>query len=177
MAKSETVKSAIVKETSLYKTLAQMESARVKAVKKGTTLGIDYQRILCSAIVHLAQSHDIRPIRNILETMPEGLRRNAAEAFLDKYATVKFDDDGVIHADKTRKPQLGLALENAWWKAAPQTPYKPFVFVNEVKALIAKAENKFTKGVDKAKGDNLSYADIEALRAVIAPKAPAKKRA
>lgn len=165
------------KQAQLYTTTAQINDAIAKAVKSANTVQLAYQKIACSAIVHLHEHKDIRVIRNLLDTMPEGLRKVAMATFFDRYAQVRFDDEGQAHYDATKKTQLGLALEKAWWKTVKESVYTPFVFQAEVQKLIDRAEARFTKGVDTSKGDKLNIKQIAALKALIAPKRKVAKAA
>lgn len=165
----------LVSQAKLLKTTAEITKAIEAAVAKGNSLQLEYQRIACSAIVHLHENKDIRVIRNLLDTMPEGLRKVAMATFFDRYSQVRFDDEGQAHYDADKQTQLGLALEKAWWKTVKESVYTPFVFEAEVQKLIEKAEKRFEKGVDTSKGDKLSIAQIDALRSLIAK--PAKKKA
>lgn len=164
MAKKET--QALISKAQLYKTAKSIEAAIAKAVIAGNAVQLEYQRIACSAIVHVGQHGDIRIIRNLLETMPEGLRRNSMAAFFDKYAPVSFDAEGVAHHDKTKPVRLGEALEAGWWKAIKSETYTPFVFRDEVQKLYDKAQKRFAKA-DPAKGDAITKAQLEALADIL----------
>jgi hypothetical protein len=178
MAKSQkTEKVQLVTEKALYKSTAEINTAVEKAVKQGVSLQTAYQKIACSAIVHLGTHKDIRVIRNILDTLPEGLRKVAMATFFDRFAPVRFDDEGQVHYDDTKKVQLGLALETAWWKTAKEATYTPFVFEAEIQKLIDRASKKLEKGVDTSKGDSLSTEQINGLRALIAKPVKTRKSA
>lgn len=164
----------LVAHAKLYKTSTAINEAIGKVVKKAQSVQLEYQRIACSAIVHLHEHKDIRVIRRLLDTMPEGMRKVAMATFFDRYSQVRFDAEGQAHYDANKKTQLGLALEQAWWKTVKESVYTPFVFEAEVQKLIDRAEKRFEKGIDKSKGDALNLAQIDALKALIAKKAQKK---
>ena len=164
MAKKET--QVFFTKAQLYKTTKSIEAAIAKAVVAGNAVQVEYQKIACSAIVHVGQHGDIRIIRNLLETMPEGMRQNSMAAFFDKYAPVAFDAEGVAHYDKTKSVRLGEALEAAWWKTLKPETYTPFVFADEVQKLYDKAQKRFAKA-DPSKGDAITVAQLDLLQQII----------
>lgn len=159
----------LVSKAKLLTSTARIEAAIKAAVTNAKSVQMEYQLIACSAILHLGTHKDIRVIRNILDTMPESLRKVAMATFFDRYAPVAFDEEGQVHYDDDKKVQLGFALEQAWWKTVKETVYTPFVFITEVEKLITKAEKRFDSGVDVEKGDELNAAQIQSLRALIKP--------
>ena len=157
----------IVTKGSLFKTTADIAKAIVAANTKGNALQVDYHKIACSIIVHLATNKDIRVARSMLDTMPESLRKDSMSKFLDLYAPVSFDEEGQVHYDADKPAKLGEALAAPWWKAKLPTVYKPFDFEAEVQRLLERAEQRLTKGVSTEKGDKLSAANVAALRSLI----------
>ena len=149
-----------------------------KAIHKAKASAVDLQReyqvIACSAIVHLGTFWDISVIRNLFDSMPDSLNVNSMKEFMNKYAPVKYDEDGQVFVDKNRSVSLGEAMENAWYKAKPQAPYKPFDFTAELDKLLKRAGKKLE--TPKA-GDVVTQAQIEAVRETfykIKPKAEDK---
>lgn len=165
---------AMFKPEQLFKTTAEIEKAVKVAVKSGETLGKAYQRIACSAIVHLSQHKDIRIVRNILETMPPVLRKQAMAAFFDRYASVRVDAEGVFHYDAKKKAKLGEALEKPWQSTIRDQEYRPFVFEQAVMELIKKAETRLDKGLHPEKGDKVTIAQVDALKSLVGVTTPLK---
>lgn len=157
----------IVSEAKLYGTLQAINTAIATATKAGEKVQVEYQRIAVSVIKHLHEHKDIRVVRNLLDTLPESLRKKAMSEFLDTFGKVRFDDQGVAHYDDTKQTQIGLALEKAWWKMSKESVYIPFDFEGEVLKLINKANKRLEKGVDKEKGDKLTKAQVAKLEALI----------
>ena len=123
MAK-ETTK-AVITEKDLFKDEKAASAAEEKAVTAGQSLQKTYQRIVCTYLVHLAKHKDIRVIRRMLDNMPQSLRKDSMQKFILQYGTVKAVEDengkATYHYDGTKKLQLGLALEKAWWLAKAPT--------------------------------------------------------
>jgi len=162
VAKADNSNTPIVTKESLYKTTKAIEAAIVAAIAAGNTVQQEYQRIACSAMVHLYQHGDIRIVRHLLATLPEGMRKVSMATFFDKFAPVTFDDDGEVHYNKERKLDLAGALSLAWWKAAKEAVYTPFVLEAELKKLIEKASKKLAKGVKE--GDHVTNTMLVTLQ-------------
>lgn len=155
----------------LYKNTKQINTAIANAVKAGNAVQVEYQRIACSAIKHLEEHKDIRVIRHLLETLPEGMRRKSMSAFFDKFASVSFSQNEEtgkteVTYNKDKKSNLVAALTFAWWKAAVESQYVPFDLAVELAKLINRAESKLKKGVSSEKGDKVSAEQIAQLSAL-----------
>lgn len=137
-----------------------------------------YQSLALAVMVHVANHKDIRVLRKFIEDMPEGLRIKAMAVYFSKYAPVKMDDEGVFHYDPMGKLQLGLAMENAWWKSTPPERIQPFNFDVELQRLVDKAKKRMEKNIE---GDVIDLATFEAVKKLAAtfvkPEAEAKAAA
>ncbi len=137
----------IVKESSLYDVTdaggAVINAAIVSGMKKLNTVQIEFQRIACSVLLHVAKHGDIRIVRNLFEKM-EGSMANTTsmKKWFDLYAPVTFDDTGEVHYSKDKLVKLADAMTRAWWKAKPPTPYAGFILSVEIKKLYEKAVAK-----------------------------------
>jgi hypothetical protein len=151
----------VMTEKQLY-TKDQLNAAITKASTAGMKVQQEYQKIACSAILHLGQHKDIRVIRHILDTLPVGLRKQSLSAFFDAFAPVAFDEAGEVTYDKTKAVKLGEALKTSWWLAAKEPVYKPFVFMDELNKLLARAEKRVATATPD-KGDSLSQKEVTAL--------------
>lgn len=165
MAKETKTKELIVTEASFSVLVKGGEVAIFKEQEKQNKT-IDkglkgYQSIAIAVMVHLAQNGDIRVVRKFFENMPEGLRIKAMKVYFEKYAPVTFDDEGEVHYNKDGKLQLALAMENAWWKAAPPERMVPFNFDAELARLVDKAVKRMEKNVE---GDVIDKQTVEAVR-------------
>lgn len=151
-------------EKQLYKTTKAIDAAIVAAGNDTKKVMLEYQVIGCSVALHLAEHHDIRVVRNLLASFHEGMRKAAMSAFLDKFATLTFDEEGECHYAKDKKLNLADALKTSWWKVGrPEAAYRPFNMVAELKALLGRAKAK----VDKAnpdKGDLVNFEMVGKLQ-------------
>lgn len=169
MSKENELDIIVPKSDILSKTKA-IETAIVAASKAGNSVQRDYQVIALSLIQHVGKHGDIRLVRTMLDTFPESLRKDAMEKYLLEFGAMRKDDANVFHYDGEKATRLGDALSTAWWKTIKQQGYTPFVFEVELQKLIDRCSNRLTKGVSKEKGDNLSYAQVDALKAILKPK-------
>jgi len=155
----------LVTKAQLYSTTEQIEKAVAEATRNGVSLQVAYQKIAASAVLHLGQHKDIRIIRNILDTMPESLRRSAMTAYFDMFASAKLIDNQ-FHYDDSKPTKLGEALETAWWKTVKEAEYRPFVLVDELEGLYNRALKRLEKA-DPAKGDAVTANQLQALHNMI----------
>lgn len=144
----------------------EIESAIDKAVKAGNTVQQSFQIIACSALKHTAEHGDIRVIRKLLDSLPEAMRKVAMSTFIDKFGTVRFDEEGQAYYDKGKKLDLAGAVRTAWWKTAKEATYAPFVTVNELEKVYERAVKRFEKQ-DATKGDDIKATDLRAIRDLI----------
>lgn len=173
MSKAKTVKgdttkeaaNTVVSKDSLYTSTKAINDAVTKAVSATMETQLEWQRILCSAIQHLATHKDIRVIRNIRTNAPEGLRKASMDAFIDKFAPVTFDDKSEVHYNAERKLDLHGAMNLPWWKAAKETPYVPVNDKQELGKFISRMEKRFAKANPEL-GDHISIAFINDLKAI-----------
>jgi len=161
-----------IKVTNLYKTTKQITTATNSAAKTGAALQQEYQLIACSVISHLAEHKDIRVLRHMLDTLPEGMRKKSMSAFMDKYAPVTFGEnpdtgEAEVKYNADKPANLVMALTFPWWKAAVEATYVPFNFEVELAKLIKRAENKLSKGTNPDKGDNVSPEQIALVSTVL----------
>lgn len=176
VGKVQAIKPApIVNEGDLYDTSTKNVKAlleRLEAVAaQGKTVQVEYQKVALSIIKHLALHGDIMLVRRMLEGFPESLRKDSMMAWLDRFSNVKFlvDDKGKVTGivyDKTKKLQLGLAMETVWWKAAKATEYKIFALEIELEALYTRTVSKLPK-LNEDKGDHVDAAVLNALGALV----------
>ena len=138
----ETAQVQLVSEKALYASTKAIEAAIAEASAKGNALQLEYHKIACSVIVHLGRNFDIRVFNRLIDTMPEGLRKDSMQAFFDKYSVVTFDDEGQASIDKAKGTRLGDALANAWWKAKKATPYIPYNFMETLKKVLDVAQKR-----------------------------------
>jgi len=157
----------VVSRDSLYTTLKAIDTALEAVIVAGNTVQQEYQRIACSSILHLATHKDIRVIRKLLETLPEGMRKKSMATFIDKFAPVTFDEEGQVFYNKDKKLRLGEALAMPWWKAAKEAVYIPFVFTAEVEKLLMRAAKRLDKA-DADKGDQITAEQLNALAELMA---------
>lgn len=160
-----------IKASELYTTSKAINAATNTASKVGHNLQLEYQRIACSVIKHLDAHKDIRVVRHMMDTLPEGMRKKSMSAFLDKFASVSFVDNEEtgkqeINYNKDKASNLVGALVFPWWKAATESKYIPFNLEVELQKLIHRAEGKLKKGVSEDKGDNVTPEQIAQLTAV-----------
>lgn len=163
---TKTTKKAKVAIISTQELLADTKAIMASidsAVSDTVALQRIYQVIGCSVIQHLAINKDIMLVRRLFDKMSVSLNVNSMKEFINKYAPVSFDDEGEVHYDKTRDVKLGEAMENAWWKAKAQAPYKPFDFNAELDKLLKRATSKLEKPKE---GDEVTQEQIQAVRAV-----------
>ena len=179
----ETAQVQLVSEKTLYASTKAIEAAIAEASTKGNELQLEYHKIACSVIVHLGRNFDIRVFNRLIDTMPEGLRKDSMQAFFDKYSVIVFDDNGEASIDKTKGTRLGDALANAWWKAKKATPYIPYNFLDTLKKALdvaqkraKKAEQAKVNGKPEAELDNVTWEQVNAFSLFIQtlekPKAP-----
>lgn len=147
--------------------LADIKRLCLDAAAKGNEAQNMYQIAACAAIQHLGKHKDIRVLRNLVEGMPDGLRKDSMSKFFDLYAPVSFTDEGEMLYDAAKPVKLGEALEKSWWTAKVPQPYKPFNFVDELEKLITKSQRKLDK-IDPEKGDDLTPRDINEAKALLA---------
>lgn len=156
----------------LYTTTKQITQATDVAAKVGANLQLEYQKIACSAIKHIGEHKDVRIIRHVLDTLPEGMRKKSMSAFFDRFAPVKFGENETTGeaevtyaADKQAK--LVEALIFPWWKASVESTYVPFDLERELAKLIQRAETKLKRGVSAEKGDNVTPEQVTALSTIM----------
>lgn len=152
----------VVSRDSLYTTLKAIDTALEAVIVAGNTVQQEYQRIACSSILHLATHKDIRVIRKLLETLPEGMRKKSMATFIDKFAPVSFDEEGEVHYNKDKKLRLGEALAMPWWKAAKESVYIPFDFIAQSEQLLMRAAKRLDKA-DAEKGDKITAEQLNAF--------------
>ncbi len=148
-----------------------IEAAIAEAKIAGDKAQNLYQTAACSALQHLYVHKDIRVIRNLLNTMSEGMRKKAMATFIDKFGQVTFDDKGEVHYNGERKLDLNGALNMAWWKAAAESVYVPYILEAKIKKILDDAKNKLAKGLKE--GDHVTTSLIAALEKTLADFAPA----
>lgn len=152
---------------------AAIETAIDKAKKAGESVMISLQIIACSTIKHTAEHGDIRVIRKLLADLPEGMRKVAMATFIDKFGTVRFDEEGEVHYDKSRKLNLAEAVRTAWWKTAKEAVYVPFNLVQEAQKFYERAVKRFEKQ-DATKGDDIPVEGLQLLHdAIVSMQVPA----
>lgn len=157
----------LVSKESLYVTQQAIDEAIDRAIVSGNDLQTEYQRVACSVILHVAKHHDIRVARKLVETLPEGLRKRSMSAFLDRFAPISFDEEGVMTYDKNKKADIGGSLSFAWWKAASEGKYIPFILSNELQKLLDKAMKRLDKA-NPDKGDVVTGEQVAALSKLVA---------
>lgn len=157
----------LVNKDSLYTTQVAIDEAIELAVVSGNNLQVEYQRIACSVILHVAKHHDIRVARKLVETLPEGMRKRSMSAFIDKFAPVSFDEEGEMHYDKNKKADIAGSLSFAWWKAASEGKYVPFILANELQKLLDRAMKRLDRA-DPERGDVVTGEQVAALSRLVA---------
>lgn len=118
----------IVQPDELFKKGKEMNNCDKDIKRNIYSLQILYQRIACSALLHLAQHGNIGIITKVVKEMPWPLCKDSMQKFLETYGPVSFrvdettgglkkDKNGYLvpYFDKKKNLQLGLALENPWW--------------------------------------------------------------
>ena len=168
----------VVDDAQLYRTSTAINEAIKNVVKAGHSVQHEYQRILCSAMLHVATHKNIHIIRNVLDTVPAGTRKASMCAFVDMFAPVSFDDKGVAHYNKAKKLRLADAYKLPWWKAKKEETYTPFVLHTMLGKFLQRCE-KHLLVAKPEEGDLISPEQVAALRkAYLAmPEVQAEKQA
>ncbi len=161
--------SALVSADKLLTEEVKISAAIASTNKRMGKIELEYQLIACSVMQHVAKHGDIRIVRHLFANLPASLHTNSMKEFFARYAPVTYDDKGEVHFDKAGKLQLGLALENAWWKAKKEAPYQPYVFEDKLRELYEGAVRRANKGVNPEKGDSINLELLNKIGELIRP--------
>jgi hypothetical protein len=113
-----------------------------------------------SAVEHSLKHGDITIIEKMLNTIPEGMRKDSLAAYFDKYACVNFVQDEEtkkykpVYSREKRDNMMkngwyDAAATNWWYKATKVTEYVPF----ELSQLQANLEKMLGQAAKKAAKD------------------------
>ena len=154
-------------EDKLLTTTKEIEQVIADAVTTSKSAMELYQLAACSTIVHLHKHSDIRLVRRLIDTIPEGIRKASMMAFFDRFAKVAFDDDDVATFDKDKTTDLAGALAMPWYKAKVQESFKPFNLLEVLIRARKQTAKKLEKGIQLDKGDLASQEMLNTLDAAI----------
>lgn len=154
-------------EDKLLVTTKEIEQAIAAAVTISKDAMELYQLAACSTIVHLHKHSDIRLVRRLIDTIPEGMRKASMMAYFDRFAKVTFDDDDVATFDKDKSTDLAGALAMPWYKAKSQESFKPFNLLEVLIRARKQTAKKLEKGIQLDKGDLASQEMLNTLDAAI----------
>lgn len=106
----------------LYGSLKAITTAIAAVKVTGSSLQHEVHKIACSVLVHTAKHGNINVLEQFLEALPDMVRKNALQQWFEKYGKVTFgiregiDKKAVWHMDNDKKPRLGDAMVNPFWK-------------------------------------------------------------
>lgn len=162
-------------QSELYKTEKELLSALALMIKTTGETQKEIQKLALSAIVHIMQHGQIATIRKFYHEFPESMRKDALGAYFDKYAPVTFKNvvneetgksEVVISFSKEKRDLLLKsgwyvnAATKPWWKAAKQTEYKGYDFMESLMKFAMQAKRHAEKPKE---GDKVSVQHVNAL--------------
>lgn len=156
---ADTAKVDAMVKTSSFDAIKEAQKKANKTIQSGNKA---YQVVAVAAIVHFSKHHDITVLRNIIENMPDSLNIKAMQMFFVKYAPVVIDQaTAELVYNEEGKYNIGLAMENWWYKAAPPAKVVPFNLDAELANLLKRANNAVKKPKE---GDNIDKATLDMVR-------------
>lgn len=156
------------------------EAINAETERLGTTqrsLDLSWHKLAVSVLAHLCQHRNINVVRNMLEKMSDGQRKNTMFAYLELYGQVRFEKQDVIVEGKTKQRTLAMfdkskslnlegAIVNKWFQVQKEAEYKPFDLAAEVSRILEKASKKLTNS-DESKGDFVSPEAVSEVRKLV----------
>lgn len=121
-AKTQAAPAAIA----LYTSVKAIEGAIKLAVVQGESYQRELNKIALSVLAHVAKHKDVRLVNKFIDSVVDSIRVNALRSWFETFGNVKYDTEAkAMKYDATRKPRIGEAMGNPFWKFKPEEDYVP----------------------------------------------------
>lgn len=172
----------------LPKDNAELNKIQDQAIRAANSARNKIQLALVATVHHLAQHHDVRVARRLVDGLHDTVRGKALVEFLTKFGHVIVTEvteevDGKKKTVTTFSRIKGTAEEHSiairktweeckatmWWDLKKENPYKGFSLEDALKRVIREAtlaQEKALNGADNVSLDNVSDATIKQVLAL-----------
>lgn len=164
--------SVLIQATEIVRNQNDLLAKIAETKLAGKALDKALQTVLVSAACHLHQHGNIAIADKVLDCLPQGIRTNAAKAFMIEFAPVNWNEKKKAFVFASTKRIEGFEetetftrmLETQWVDFRPEPPFKPFDLKAQLESLIKRAETKAEEGDDR---NLVSREEIDSAKALL----------
>lgn len=140
---------------------AAINKAIASIKRRGASLQNDMHKAAVSCLAHADKHGNVTPMRNLLEAVPNAVRKNALRSWAEQFGKFTWNDTTkTLDFDKSKSTTLDAAIAEPFWQWQPEAAYKPLDLKTELAKLL--------KRVDTARkhGDAMPEDTVAVLQAL-----------